>query len=100
MICDDYAYSFQDILEITNEKSILKKKNLKYLAKKIYKFLHGLAPPIVSDIFVVRINIIHNLRNFQSLYSSKKNWRFGTETVTYRDPQIRNLILDDKGKLS
>ena len=39
---------------------------------------------------------ICNLRNFQSLYSTcKKTVRFGTETITYRGPQIRNLIPDN-----
>ena len=45
---------------------------------------------IMNDIFEVRGNI-YNIKNFQSLYSSCKKNRFGSETVTYRSPRIWNL---------
>ena len=70
-------------------------KNIDCLAKQIYKFLHGLFPLTVNYIFKVGGNIC-NLRNFQSLYSTcKKSVRFGTVTITYRGPQIWNLIPDN-----
>ena len=40
---------------MTNEKTIYI-KNLECLAKEIFKFLHGLSPPIMNDIFEVRCN--------------------------------------------
>ena len=58
----------------------------------IYKFQGGLAPPIMSDLFITRENN-YNLRNFQELESSlRRTVKFGTETISYRGPQIWNLI--------
>ena len=46
----------------------------------------------MSDLFVTRENN-YNLRNFQALeYSHKRTAKFGTETISYRGPQIWNLI--------
>ena len=71
---------FQDILEITNKKTIYK-KNLECLEKEFYKFLSVLPPPIMYHIFEVRDNI-NNIRNFQSLYSTyKKTVNCGTEEL-------------------
>ena len=48
----------------------------------------------MSDLFVTMENI-YNLRNFQELESSlKRTAKFGTETISYRVPQIWNLILE------
>ena len=46
----EHAYSFQDVLEFTNEKTA-HQKILESLAKKIYTFLHGLSLPIMKYIF-------------------------------------------------
>ena len=62
------------------------------LAKEIYKFLNGLSLPIMHDVFMIRNNK-YNLRNFQCLYSkNKRTAKYGTETVTFRGPQIWNLV--------
>ena len=62
------------------------------LAIEIYKFQAGLTPPIMSDLFVTRGNN-YILTNFQELESSlKQTVKFGTETISYRGPQIWNLI--------
>ena len=46
----------------------------------------------MSDLLVTRENN-YNLRNFQELYSSlKRTVKFGTDTISYRRPQIWNLI--------
>ena len=58
----DHVSSFQDILEMTKEKTI-HQNNLESLAKEIYKFLNGLSPPIMNDAFMIRNNK-YNLRNF------------------------------------
>ena len=45
----------------------------------------------MSDLFVRENN--YNLRNFQELESSpRRTVKFGTETISYRGPQIWNLI--------
>ena len=91
---NDHVSTFQDILELTREKTI-HQNNLESLAIEIYKFLNGLSPPIMNDALMIRDNI-YNLRNFQCLYStSKKAVKYETETVTYRGPQIRNLVPEE-----
>ena len=50
----------------------------------------------MSDLFVTRENN-YNLRNFQELESSlRRTVKFGTETISYRGPQIWNLIREIK----
>ena len=62
------------------------------LGKEICKFLNGLSPPIMNGAFMTRSNNC-NLRDFQGLYSTnKRTVKYGTETVTYRGPQIWNLV--------
>ena len=91
LVHNDHVSTFQDILEMAKEKTI-HQKNLESLAKEICKFLNGLSPPIINDAFLIRNNE-HNLRNFQCLYSTnKRTVKYGTETVTYRGPQIWNLV--------
>ena len=76
---------------MTRKKAFIK-KNVESLAIEIYKFQAGLIPPIMSDLFVTRENY-YNLRNFQQFESSlRRTVKFGTETISYRGPQIWNLI--------
>ena len=76
LLYDDHMESFQD------KKLYI--KNLERLAKEIYKFIYGLSPPAINDIFKVGGNICNLAKKLKS----------GTETISYRDPQIRNLISD------
>ena len=48
LIYKDHASSFENILEISNEKTIYQ-QNLEFLAKEVYKFVNGLLPSVVSD---------------------------------------------------
>ena len=53
LIYNDYKLLFDRILEDNRQKSI-HQKNIESLAIGIYKFQAGLAPPIMSDLFVTR----------------------------------------------
>ena len=91
LIHNDNVSTFQDILEMTKEKTIYQ-NNLESLAKETYKFSNGLSSPIMYDAFIIRNNK-YILRNFQCLYSTNKRTRkYRTETVTYRGPRIWNLV--------
>ena len=95
LIHNDNVSTFQDILDMTKEKTIYQ-NNLESLAKEIYKFLNRLSPPIMHDAFRIRNNKYNNLRNFQCLYyTNKRSAKYGTETVLYREPQIWNLGFAD-----
>ena len=91
LIHNEHVSTFQGILEMTKEKTI-HQNNLESLAKEIYKFLNGLSSLIMTGAFMIRNNK-YNLRDFQYLYSTnKRTIKYGTETVTYRGPQICNLV--------
>ena len=91
MIYNDYELPFDRVLEHNKQKSIHPEK-IQSLAIEIYKFQAGLTPPIMSDLFVTRENN-YNLRNFQELESSlKRTVKYGTKTISYRGPQLWNLI--------
>ena len=69
-----------------------KYKAVGMLTIEIYKLLVGLAPQIMSDLFVPRENKF-NLRNFQALeFPRKRTVKFRTETISFRELQIWNLI--------
>ena len=87
LIHNDNVSTFQDILEMTKEKTIYQ-NNLESLAKETYKFSNGLSSPIMYDAFIIRNNK-YILRNFQCLYSTnKRTAKYRIETVTYRGPRI------------
>ena len=91
LIYNDYELPFDRILEGNKQKSI-HQKNIESLAIEIYRFQTDLTSPIMSDLFVTRENN-YNLRNFQELESSlRRTVKFETETISYRGPQIWNLI--------
>ena len=70
-----------------SDESPIHQNILEHLAKGVGKFYNSL----FSFSFFRELPL--NLKNFQSLYSgNKKTVRFGTETFTYRVPQIWNLI--------
>ena len=91
LIYNDYEPLFDRILEDNKQESIYQ-KNFELLATEIYKLQAGLRPPIMSDLFVTRENN-YNLISFEALKSShKRTVKFETETISYRGPQIWNLI--------
>ena len=62
------------------------------LAIEIYKFQANSTPPIMNDPMASRENN-YNLRDVKALQSSRKQTvKFGTETISYRESQIWNLI--------
>ena len=90
-IHNDHVSSFQDILQITEEKTI-HQNNLETLAKEIYKPLNGFSPAVMHDAFMIRNNK-YNQKIFQYLYYiNRRSAKRGTEIVRYRGPQIWNLV--------
>ena len=89
----NHVSTFQDILEIINEKTI-HQNNSECIGKEIYKFFNGLSPPIMNGAFMIRSNN-YNRRNFQCLYpANKRTVKYRTDTITYRGPQVWNLVTE------
>ena len=60
--------------------------------KETYKFINNLSPPIIDHLFQFHKNS-YDLRNFQQLArSTKKSTKMGLETISYRGPQLWNLV--------
>ena len=88
---NDYNSFFYDILGISNEKTI-HQKNFEHLAKEVYKFVNGLAPPVINDFSSLR----ETPYNLQSLYSDNNGTvKFETKIITYRGLHIWNLISEN-----
>ena len=94
LICNDYDFPFNGILDENKQKS-MHQKDVESLAVEIYKFeavSTPSTPPGMSDLFVTRKNK-YDIGNFQALESShKQKVTFRTKTMFYRRPQIWNLM--------
>ena len=64
-------------------------RNIQSLAIEIYKFLNGLSPSFLNNVFHKNILNSYNLRNHKEFYSGNlKTLRYGTETVYSVAPKI------------
>ena len=90
-----YSYfksSFEGLLIKGNSFSI-HKRNIQSLAIEICKFLNGLSPSYLSNIFHKNISNSYDLRNHEELYSGNpKTVRYRTETVSYMAPKIWSKV--------
>ena len=68
-------------------------RNIQSLAIEIYKFLNGLSPSFLNDVFHKNISNGYDLQNHKELYSrNPKAVRYGTETVSYMTPKIWSKV--------
>ena len=87
----DYESSFEQLLRMDNSVSI-HERNLQRLVTEIYKVKNDLAPIFMKNIFRDSTKI-YNLRNKTTLETSNvKTVYWGTETITFRGPQIWALL--------
>ena len=91
---NDKSSSFQNLFEKDNPVTI-HQRNIKILATETYKFLQGLSPPLVNQIFVKRNNN-YSLRGNNLLTRRRVNSvRYGTETVSFLAPKIWDILPKD-----
>ena len=68
-------------------------RNIQSLAIEIYKFLNGLSPTFLNNVFHKNISNSYNLRNHKELYyRNPKTVRYGTETVSYIGSKIWSKV--------
>ena len=68
-------------------------RNIQSLAIEIYKFLNGLSPSFLNNVFHKNISNSYDLQNHKELYSiNPKTVRYGTETVSYMAPKIWSKV--------
>ena len=88
------SLSFQKLLQEDNSVTI-HHSNIKILATERYKFLQGLSPPLMNEIFVERNNN-YSLRGNNVLTRRRVNSvRYGTETVSFLAPKIWDNLPKD-----
>ena len=91
---NDKLSSFQNLLEKDNSVTI-HHRNIKILANETYKFLQGLSPSLMNEIFVERNNNCC-LRGNNFLTRRRVNSvRYGTETVSFLAPKIWHILPKD-----
>ena len=70
-------------------------RNLKFLLTEVYKFLNGLSPPIMNEVFQTN-DCPYDLRNPRIPASKcKSTKKYGINTVAFKVPQIwQNIPLE------
>ena len=97
LVTNDYDSNFNKLLESFHELSI-HKTCINYLMIEVYKYLHGLSPDLMTDIFTLRKNP-YNIRNICLLYSYKylqylqysenpRSVRFGVDAIAFPASQL------------
>ena len=84
----NYTSDFEVLLENENEKQV-HQKCIELFMIDVYKYLNGLSPEIMNDIFKLRKNT-HSLRNFHIFQSQnqKRTKEFGLGSIAYRASQL------------
>ena len=68
-------------------------QNINVLMKEISKFENNLSPQLIDDMFhICKINYNHFGISKKSQILKKNSIKMGLETITYRAPQLRNLV--------
>ena len=87
-VYSDYNSSFYELLD-KDDTFTIHQKNVQNLAIEIYKYLHGLSPAILSEVFKVNKTIPYDLRMRNELYArNRKIVIYGTETTFFLSPEI------------
>ena len=87
LIQQNYTSDFEVLLENSNEKPV-HQKCIELLMIEVYKYLNGLSPDIMSDIFKLRENT-NNLRNFHIFKSQNpRTKKFDLDSIAYRASQL------------
>ena len=99
----DYNSSFNQFLDKDGSFTI-HQRNVQSLATEIYRYLHGISPAILSEVFKAKETIPYDLRMRNELYArNPKTVRYDTETISFLSPKIWSLIpqyIKDSSSLS
>ena len=68
-------------------KNSVHQKCIDFFLIAAYKYLNGLTPVIMNNIFKLRQNI-YNLRNFQAFEPQNPEWKFYLDSIVYRASQL------------
>ena len=84
----DYNSSFNELLD-KDGYFMIHQRNAQSLEIEIYKYLHGLSPAMLNEVFKVNETIPYDLRMRNESYArNPKAVRYGTETISFLSPKI------------
>ena len=93
LVLNDYFSDFQHLLNLSNDISI-HQRCINFLMTEVYKYINGLSPDLMNDVFIVRENT-YNIRNFNMFKSENpRSNKYGLETIAYRSGQLWNAVPD------
>ena len=91
LVYSDDKSSFQELLDIDNSVTI-HNRNLRVLALEIFKFIHGLLPSIMENIFLSKPIDRRALRSQQDLYlPNVKSVHKGQDSLRYFGPIVWSM---------
>ena len=81
VVYNSNASSFEGLLEINNSISV-HRKNIQFLATKLYQIVNELSPNIMKDIFPLNNNLLYNNRNRGTFHPGPiRSVTYGSETL-------------------
>ena len=90
MAYNDFNLKFSELLEMANENKI-HIRNFKFFLTDVCKFLNGLSPPIMSEVFQAN-DCSYDLRNPRILGSKHNSTiKYGINTIVFKGLQTRTL---------
>ena len=96
----DYKSKFDELQEKDSSFSVYY-RIIQTLAIEIFKFLNGLCPQIMNEVFQVKSLAPYYLRDKSELYSKNpKTVTYETESVSFMTPKIWSIVLQKLKKLS
>ena len=92
IVYGDCKSKFDELLETDSSFSIHDRK-IQTLAIEIFKFLNGLSPQIMNEVFQVKSPTPYHLRDKNELYSrDPKTVAHGTESVSFMAPETWSVV--------
>ena len=83
LVTSDYDSNFNKLLESFHELST-HKTCINYLMIEVYKYLHGLSPELMTDIYTLRKNP-YNMRHIRLFGSENpRSAHFGVDPIAFR----------------
>ena len=91
LLLKNYQDDFQDLLRSSGDISIHQRCR-KFLLTEVYKYVHGLSPEIMNEVFPTRANI-YNTREFNVFETHiPTSNKCGLNSILYKTNQLWNLL--------